>query len=167
MKLWKTIEPNFESHGHKWKVGRWYRVDGEIELCANGFHASPTIYDAYGYVTPGWICRVEVRGENDMGDNKSCWREMLILKRYKWTDAMARKLAVYCAELVLPIWQKYYPNDNRVADCIAVTKRYLRGKATKEEFAAAMAAAGDAAGAATIAKIERKIRALAGIGKGE
>jgi len=155
MKLWKTIPANFKSHGHKWKINKWYRLDGKIELCRNGFHASPRIYDAYSYVTPGWICQVEVRGDHDDGGDKSCWREMRLLKRWKWTDEMAQWWAVYAAELVSPIYEKHYPGDSRVKDCIETTKRYLSGKATKEELAAARiaarAAAWDAARAAASA----------------
>ena len=148
MKYWKTIPDDFTSHGHKWKMNRWYKVDGEIECCENGFHCSPTIMDAIGYVTPGWICLVEVRGDHQDQGDKSAWREMRILKRWKLTDKQWRKIAIYSAELVLPIYEKEYPNDKRPRNATETAKRYLRGKATQEELAAAGAAAWAAARAA-------------------
>jgi hypothetical protein len=67
-------------------------------------------------------------------------------------------LAVFSAELVLPIYTKRYPNDNRVSDCILATKDFILGKINREELlkkrntaAAAYAAAADADDAAAYA----------------
>jgi hypothetical protein len=59
--------------------------------------------------------------------------------------------AIRCAELVLPIYQDYYPNDKRVAKTIAAAKegRYDKGAAD----AAYVASAYDAAAAAYAASI--------------
>ena len=64
-----------------------------------------------------------------------------------------------CAELVLPIYEKQYPNDSRIRDCIETTRQWAKGEATEAEREAAWAAAraagaaaraaGEAAGAAT------------------
>jgi len=134
--LWKTIPRNFESRGHKWKIGKWCHVDGAIELCKNGFHASPTILDAMAYVSAGWICRVKVRGNCYMGNDKSAWSDMIIVKRYKWTKKMSLALAIYAAELVLPIFEKEYPEDMRPRDAIAAAKAYLKRPCIKTKTAA-------------------------------
>ena len=70
-----------------------------------------------------------------------------------------RLFACGCAESVLPIYEKHYPGDDRVKNCIEVAKRYAVGKATEEERDAARAAgaaardaAWDAAGAAGAAR---------------
>jgi len=42
-------------------------------------------------------------------------------------------VACDCAELVLPIYEKKYPNDKRVRDCIEMTRKWANGKATIEE----------------------------------
>ena len=68
-----------------------------------------------------------------------------------WQD-----LAVYAAESVIPIFEARYPGNGIVRNCIAVTKDFLNGSATKEQLiqardkaaAAACAAACDAAYAA-------------------
>ena len=62
-----------------------------------------------------------------------------------------------CADLALPLYEKKYPNDSRVRDCIAITRRWASGEATIEEvrsgrsdaaYAAYAAYADDAAYAA-------------------
>jgi len=182
--LWKTIPQNFESRGHKWEIGKWYHVNGKIELCQNGFHASPTILDAMRYVFAGWICCVTATGDCEIGNDKSAWSDMVIIKRYKWTKKMSVSLAIYAAELVLKIYEKKYPKDTRPRNAIAAAKAYLRnpckktkdatyaadgaaGAATRAAYAAHAAtyAAHAAAHAAILKKIERKIKQLVGICK--
>jgi hypothetical protein len=63
-----------------------------------------------------------------------------------------RLFACDCAEHVLPIYEKYYPDDSRPREAIETMRRYARGEATKEEleiannaaYAAANAVADDA-----------------------
>ena len=59
-------------------------------------------------------------------------------------------VACDCAELVLPIYEKKYPDDKRVRNCIEVTRKWANGKATIEEVRQARRAA-DAAYAAAAA----------------
>ena len=53
-----------------------------------------------------------------------------------------------CAELVLPIYEKQYPNDSRIRDCIETTRQWAKGEATEAELEAATWAAWEAAEAA-------------------
>ena len=57
-------------------------------------------------------------------------------------------VACDCAELVLPIYEKKYPDDKRVRNCIEVTREWANGKATIEEVRQARRAAYAAADAA-------------------
>ena len=57
-------------------------------------------------------------------------------------------VACDCAELVLPIYEKKYPDDKRVRNCIEVTRKWANGKATIEEVRQARRAADDAYAAA-------------------
>ena len=50
-------------------------------------------------------------------------------------------VACDCAELVLPIYEKKYPDDKRVRNCIEVTRKWANGKATIEEVRQARRAA--------------------------
>lgn len=54
-------------------------------------------------------------------------------------------VACDCAELVLPIYEKKYPNDKRVRDCIEMTRKWANGKATIEEVRQARSASAYAA----------------------
>jgi hypothetical protein len=53
------------------------------------------------------------------------------------------------AEDALPIYEEKYPNDKRVRECIEVTRRWAKGKATIEEVRKARDAARAAAATAT------------------
>jgi hypothetical protein len=63
-------------------------------------------------------------------------------------DRLARIFACDCAERVLPIFEREFPNDARPRTAIAVARRFAAGDATEAERAAARDAARDAAGAA-------------------
>ena len=61
-------------------------------------------------------------------------------------------LACDCAETVLPIWEKHYPNDLRVKDCLDGIQAFLRGEINQEDLLKLRRAAyvaADAAYAAT------------------
>jgi hypothetical protein len=63
-------------------------------------------------------------------------------------DMVARLMAADFAARVLPIWAKKYPKVDRPAKAIKAAKDFARGKITREELAAAGAAARAAAWAA-------------------
>ncbi len=56
------------------------------------------------------------------------------VKKCELTIIQKQKFAIYCAELVLPIYEKEYPNDSRVKDCIEATKLYIDGKISINEL---------------------------------
>ena len=60
-------------------------------------------------------------------------------------DKEIRLFAADCAELVLPIYEKYYPDDNRPRLAIHAARDYANGLITIEELDAAWAAARAAA----------------------
>ena len=66
----------------------------------------------------------------------------------KLDDRKLRLFACDCAEQVLPIFEKAYPDDKRPRASIETARKYANGKATQDELAAARAAAWDAARAA-------------------
>ena len=83
------------------------------------------------------------------------------LRTVEGKDRELRLFACDCAEMVLPIFEKKYPDDKRPRYAIEVARRYAEGQATDEERAAAgdaaMAAAWAAARAAARAKIEKML----------
>ena len=59
-----------------------------------------------------------------------------------------RRYAIFAARQVIGIYEKQYPEDARPRKSIEAAEAYLEGKISREELAAAMAAAGAAEAAA-------------------
>jgi hypothetical protein len=145
---WKFLREGMRSENgeHTWEIGRWYEAAGPLELCVNGFHCSRRILDAMRFVQGEILAEVEVRGEALAGGDKSCHRSMRVIRAWKFQRRDWLELAIYSAELVLPIWEQEYPDDSRPRQAIDAAKAVLASD-TPETRAAANAAA-NAAGAA-------------------
>ena len=138
-------------YGHKFVKGKWHKVDGKIELCKWGFHASENVIDAMGFVPAEVLAKVEVRGDSQVGDDKQVWSEMRLVKTYKWTKKDSVSLAIYAAEMVLENFEKKYPDDLRPRQAIEAAKKILKHD-TEENRSAAMSAAWSARSAAWSAR---------------
>jgi len=88
--------------------------------------------------------------ESQRGD----WVLWLVLEMNWLDDRALRLFACDCAERVLPIYEKEYPDDDRPRKAIAVARLYADGKATQEELDAARAAAEAADRDATAAALD-------------
>jgi len=150
--LWKSLSKNMSPNGYKFVVGKWHKHEGKLKMCRSGFHCSKNIIDAILYVDCEWLAQVEVKGKHLIQDDKECWQEMRITKRWRWTKKMSVSLAIYAAELVLPIFEKKYPDDKRPRKAIEAAKRVLKADTIKNRAAArAAGAAGEAAWSAEVA----------------
>ena len=146
-RLYKVTGEHGEAiHGGSgtWRLNRWRSVRGPLKPCSHGLHLC-TIEQL-----PAWlgtvIWEVETDGEMiDAGDKTVARRARVVRRLDTWNDRTARLFAADCAEHVLPIFEAAYPNDARPREAIAVARRFANGEATRQE----MAAAGAAAGAAT------------------
>jgi hypothetical protein len=78
------------------------------------------------------------------GLNDTIWA----LRAVEGKDKEIRLFAADCAELVLPIYEKHYPDGKRPRLAIQAARDYANGLITIEELVAARAAAGAAARAA-------------------
>ena len=147
--LYKTLKSNLtsEHENFKWEVGKWYKTEGEINLCGNGFHASKRLIDAMSYVTPEEVALVEVKGKHDIQKDKECWEYMRIVKSKKWTKEHSVKLSIYSSELVLKNFEKEFPDDKRPREAIEAAKKWLENP-TEENRSAARSAADSALSAA-------------------
>jgi uncharacterized protein with ATP-grasp and redox domains len=126
-----------------------WRKETEINICNSGFHASQTPLQALGYVHGEILSEVEVRGKSIIQDDKECWSEMRIVKAYHWTKEDSVELAIFSAELVIDIFEKKYPKDDRPRKAIEAARKYL--EAVKSEDKDSVARAADAAYAADAA----------------
>lgn len=76
------------------------------------------------------------------------------LDKYKWCNWLLSKIlpknekikyAIYSARLVIDIFEKKYPNDNRPRKAIEAAELYLEGRVTKKQIRNAANAAANAA----------------------
>ena len=122
-KLYKFLNGMESKNGsHEWEKGKWYSVEGELEICKNGFHASEHIQDALNYVQADTLAAVEVDGEHIEDDDKQCWERMRVVKTYEWTRIESMKLAIYSAKES----KEYFDGDEEIIDdCIDVAGQIL------------------------------------------
>ena len=153
---YKSLPKNLTSHGHKWVKNKWCKVKGDLEICENGFHCSRNIIDAMGFVVMEVLARVEVRGKSIIKDDKECWEEMRLVKLYKWTKKDSVSLAIFAAELVLPNFEKKYPDDKRPREAIEAAKRVLKSDTANNRSAAMSAGSAGSAESANYKEIMDK-----------
>ena len=139
--------------------GKWMPPVHDIQLCARGYHLC-TLEQLIPFLGPA-IYVAEGRGPHVEDESKSAWSEARLLYRTVWDAKAARLFASDCAEHVLPIYEKRYPSDTRVRDCISTARQYALGIATEKQLAAAWAAARDAGAAAEAAWAARAAEAAA------
>jgi hypothetical protein len=132
--------------------GEWMpRLDGELSPCEHGYRGyhlyreadlihqlGPVIYEA------------EYRGEFLAAKRHLVCREARLLRRLDaWNDATARLFSADCAERVLPIWERQYPEDSRPRDTIIAARAFARGEITQADRAVAYSAVYAAADSAS------------------
>ena len=84
---YKFLRTGYKSEigDHKWKVGKWYEYDGDIEMCKSGFHCSKGIYQAFSHIRGEILAEVEVAGKHEVQDDKEAWEKMRVVRSWKWT----------------------------------------------------------------------------------
>ena len=150
--LYKSLPTDRSPHGYKFRLNKWNKIEGELEICENGFHASENIIHAMGYVTAGWVAKVEVRGESEIQEDKQCWSEMRIIEWHKWTKKDSVALAIFAAELCIKEFEKACPKDDRPRKAIEAARAVLENDTAKNRSAARSAAESAAESARSAAK---------------
>ena len=112
--------------------GKTYRVDGDIQICAHGLHASKRALDALQYAPGPIVCRVEMGGRILEDKNKLVAQERSVIWMADATGVL-RDYARWCALSVWHLW-----------DMPDVVRSYLEN-GSEEIRAAAWDAARDAA----------------------
>jgi hypothetical protein len=163
LKSKKIVSENHKSGESEfvWEIGKWYTELDKLSICSVGFHCSNTILDALSWVPGEILAIVETKGKSIKQKNKECWEQMKVIKAYHWTKKDSLQFAIYSAELVINIYEKKYPNDDRPRKAIEAAKKVLQkdtkanraaaGAAEAAAWAAARAAAGAEARAAETA----------------
>lgn len=115
-----------EYRDHYWEMDKWYKTEGELEMCGNGFHCSKRIGDAFHHVQGNVLAEVECRGKNLKDDDKEVWEEMRVVRAWKWTKIDSVKLAIFTAEQVIDIFEGKYPEDDRPRKAIEAAKNFIK-----------------------------------------
>ena len=131
-----------------WKIGKLVTYKGELKLCHSGLHCSKEISQAFSFVQGEILAQVECSGKHLEEEDKDAWQKMKIVKAWKWQKEDSVALAIFCAELVIDIFEKEYPDDKRPREAIKAAKKWLKNPTEKNRAAADAADAADAAWAA-------------------
>lgn len=152
IKRWKFLREGLKSNSGNltWKIGKWEKCGAELSMCNHGLHCSKEINQAFSFVSGEVLAKVEVKGKKLVDDDKECYSDMRIVKAWKWTKKDSVSLAIYAAELVIGIYEKKYPKDDRPRKAIEAAKNWLKHPTKKNKIAAnaAVYAASNAANAA-------------------
>ena len=147
MKAYKFLKADMRSgEGHEppWEIGVKRKIPKEqrnnICLGAYGYHASPSLWDALSYARGPIACLVEIGKPIAKDETKSVSAWLTIVKAAN-IDRELRLFAADCAERVLYIFERAYPNDKRPQKAIQAVRDFANGKIGP----AARAAAGVAA----------------------
>lgn len=145
-----------------WQIGEVRTITGgAIVICQRGYHYSPTWYDALKYAPGSLAATVECSKPTDTQTDKAVSRSMRVVATANVEQAL-RLWGCDCAErALLRERERGREPDPRCWTAIEVARRYVCGEATREELAAAWAAAGAAAGDAARAAAGAAARAAA------
>jgi hypothetical protein len=145
IKQYKFLRAGLKSENgdFKWKLNKWEKIEGNLNMCHNGFHSCVEPYDAFSYVQGEIVAIVECRGKHLEEDNRFCWEEQRVIKTYKWTKRDSVRLAIYSAELCLPNYEKKY-KDKAPRLAIEAAKKWLK-TGSKKGLSVAESAARSAA----------------------
>ncbi len=151
------------------RVGEVLSVEGELELCVYGLHASRRAFDAVGFTDNNalTVCRVECWGDMQEGDDKLVARYRKVLWMYDAekvlhqfsVDAAREAMSLYAPDSADPKIQKANDLHHEVLN---LKQRWISGELTDVQWAAARAAAlaADAAWAAALARARARAAAI-------
>jgi len=128
------------------RIGKWMPAIKDIRPCERGYHfvnieqlprwIGPTLYE------------IEVRGQVIHEEYKSVAEQARLIRKVEtWNNKTLRLYAADCAERVLGLYEKQYPEDDRPCKAIQAARDFANGLINKD----AAANAADAAYAANVA----------------
>lgn len=121
------------------RAAKWMPAIKDVKLCHRGYHVT-TIDKLPTWIGPT-LYEAEVRGQVIAGDDKSVAEQARLVRKVDtWNDKTLRLFAADCAEHVLGLYEKAYPNDFRPRDAIRATRDFANGLIGKNAAAYAYAA---------------------------
>jgi len=122
-----------------WKLGKWVKYDGKLELCKSGLHASETPLESLNYAYGDRWFKIEARGKINKDGAKFVASEMRLVQEIDVKKVLIR-FAIICARESLPNYEKIYKDDLRPRQAIEATEAYLANPNKENESAARSAA---------------------------
>jgi len=133
-------------------TGEYPKLEGDAVLCKWGYHFCTPVQLLKYLNQAQTICEVIPHGEVLIDDEKCCTVGPIeILEPLNWNERIARLFAADCAEHVLHIFERHYPNDDRPRKAIEAARKFANGETSVKELERASAAAYNAANAADAA----------------
>ena len=90
----KAFNDDWTCRGFQYEVGKTYKLDGEAEMCGNGFHACLNPIECFGFYPPtGKLAVVEFAGDvidEGSADTKICGAEITIKAEMRLPDFVAK-----------------------------------------------------------------------------
>lgn len=120
------------------EVGKVYHLakNQRPKLCARGFHGSVRAFDALQYAPGARICRVNIWGDVQTGDDKLVGRHREVLWMADATETL-HEFSAWAAEWILDTLEaKGYQIDARSRAAIEAKRRWLRKEISDAELAA-------------------------------
>jgi len=137
-----------EGHEPPWEIGEARTIEpSRIMLCVEGYHFCRTLWDALQYAPGPMACKVEVPNDAIYIEDKGVAVSRKLIAAVN-VEKELRLFACDCAERVLHIYERDYPEDKRPRIAIETSRRFVQGLATLPPTASAKYAARDAAWAA-------------------
>lgn len=134
IKCYRFVKDDLTSENGEmsWEIGEWNEISGKIVCCLNGLHASLTPRDSIRNVYGQRWFISEARGEIVKQTNKFAVSEMRIVQEIP--KIVLQRFSIWCASDCLKYYEKKYPKDMRVSDCIQAAGDYLDRKINLDEL---------------------------------
>lgn len=90
MKGYKGFDENLCCKGFQYEIGKTYELNGELEICNNGFHYCSKLSDVNNYYDLDYsrVCEVEVLGKVITQGDKSCTNKIKIVKELTYYEVV-------------------------------------------------------------------------------
>ena len=91
MKAYKVFNSDWTCLGFKYEIGKSYKIDGELKICENGFHACKQLIDCFNYYSfnpENKVAEVELNGKIQETDDKIVGEQINIIKELSWHEVL-------------------------------------------------------------------------------
>ena len=93
MIAYKVFNPDWTCRDFKYKVGKTFKHDGNIEMCGKGFHFCQKASDCFNYYnfdSKNKVAEVKAIGLVETQGDKSVTNEIVIVREITWQDLIQR-----------------------------------------------------------------------------